>query len=309
MKPPPCTDPERLFTPFFDPIDATLFLPADAPSADISLHTKGRPLRFPLILDPHASLIDHLRSADHTPASFRFGPFCDNLLGMNWILPDGRDVRIGERVVKSTTGYDWFRFLLHTNNRFGRPSAFILRLRPDALHWIEAHFDGDPMAVRSLIPFLLQSGWMHWWDSVDLLLEGARTRCRVVVNCPSHESSLFTQELERVANRTATHLALTYPDSPPMDGLPDFSIKTTADAAPALAQQLTSTSVSTVVSTYCGTILGYSRSPDSIQELLAPLDHQIRSDGGHWSSRHLPSPPPSPAEQAWIQSITHTLDL
>ena len=118
---------ERLFEPFFDTIDATVLIPSDLPLHQIPSLTNAR-LRFPLQLEPYASLLDHLRASDHAPASGRFGAFCDNVLGMNWLLPDGRRVRIGERVVKSTTGYDWFRFLLHTDGRFGHPIDYVIRL-------------------------------------------------------------------------------------------------------------------------------------------------------------------------------------
>jgi len=52
-------------------------------------------------------------------------------MGMNWRLPDGRIVRVGERVVKTTTGYDWFRFLLHTSHRFGHATDYASRLQPE----------------------------------------------------------------------------------------------------------------------------------------------------------------------------------
>ena len=71
------------------------------------------------------------RASGFASASSRFGPYCDNIMGMNWKLRDGHVVRIGERVVKSTTGYDLLRFLLNSDGRFGEPVDFVLRLRPD----------------------------------------------------------------------------------------------------------------------------------------------------------------------------------
>ena len=92
-------------------------MPAESSAADIRARIGKHPLRFPLILDLHATLEEQVAASGFAPASSRFGPYCDNIMGMNWQLPAGRIVRIGERVVKSTTGYDWFRFLLPGDGR------------------------------------------------------------------------------------------------------------------------------------------------------------------------------------------------
>ena len=103
---PPAQDTtgSRCFAPFLDPIDGVLCLPATATAADIQSQARAYKLRFPLLIDLHATLREQVDATGYAPASSRFGPYCDNIVGMNWKLPGGRLVRVGERVVKTTTG-------------------------------------------------------------------------------------------------------------------------------------------------------------------------------------------------------------
>lgn len=307
--PSPLSANERLFEPFFDAIDATVLISSTQPLHQIASLTPNARLRFPLQLDQNASLFDHLRASDHAPSSGRFGAFCDNVLGMNWLLTDGRRVRIGERVVKSTTGYDWFRFLLHTDGRFGHPTDYVIRLRPDCGLWLSASFAGTPACLRNLIKLLLTSGWMHWWDSVDLLADASTQTCRVTVNCPETEASLFEGELARVATCSGTSLALSHESGPPLDGLPDLSVKTTPDRAATLAHQLVGLGMRTVTMSYCGVIHAYTPAPDAVPALLAPLEKELHAEGGHWMSRHHPANTCSPLEEPWLKSLRQSLAL
>lgn len=188
MKPIAPMQAERLFSHFLDPVDGTLCLPATATAAEIRSQTKEIRLRFPLLLDANATLREQVNATTHAPASCRFGPYCDNILGMNWRLPGGRIARIGERVVKSTTGYDWLRFLLHSGRRYGEPVDYVLRLRPDCGFHLSARFSGAAVALRLCVKHLLHSGWMHWWDAVDFIGEGAAFSVRVAVHCPATEA-------------------------------------------------------------------------------------------------------------------------
>ena len=101
---------ERLFEHFIDPVDGVLCLPAASDASVIERDASPHGLRFPLLLDRTSSLCEQVASSPFAPASSRYGPYCDNITGMNWGLPDGRRVRVGERVVKSATGYDLLRF-------------------------------------------------------------------------------------------------------------------------------------------------------------------------------------------------------
>jgi FAD/FMN-containing dehydrogenase len=54
----------------------------------------------------------------------------DQVLGATWLLPDGRRIRSGARVVKSVAGYDVTRLLLSAQGQLAMCTRLILRLRP-----------------------------------------------------------------------------------------------------------------------------------------------------------------------------------
>ena len=102
---------ERLFEPFIDATDGVLCLPSGSDAAEIEREAALHGLRFPLVVDESARLCDQVAASPFAPASSRFGPYCDNITGMNWELPDGRRVRVGEPIeaelrVTSTAAHD-----------------------------------------------------------------------------------------------------------------------------------------------------------------------------------------------------------
>ncbi len=302
---------ERLFTPFIDAVDGTLCLPAGARAADIHAQAAAHRLRFPLILAADATLREHLDAATHAPASCRFGPYCDNILGLNWRLPGGRIARIGERVVKTTTGYDWLRFLLHSGSRFGEPVDCVLRLRPDCGFNLAARFDGDIAALRGCVSRLLHSGWMHWWDAVDFIAEGAATSVRVAVHCPPDEARIFAEHLARIAAEVQDELILQHDAPPPSDGLPDVVIKTTPDRAIGLADELARDAVRCVALVYSGVVHVHNRAGGDLAErahaLMQPHLGELHALGGDWHSRWLPETPPTVTESRWIETLERAI--
>ena len=302
---------ERLFTPFLDAVDGTLCLPAGATAADIHTRTAGHHLRFPLVLAPEATLREHTAAATHSPASCRFGQYCDNILGINWRLPCGRVARIGERVVKTTTGYDWLRFLLHSGRRFGEPVDYVLRLRPDCGFNLEARFEGAPETLRSCVTKLLHSGWMHWWDAVDFVARDSDSFVRVAIHCPAEEARIFEEQLARVARETSTRLTLRRDAPPARDGLPDITVKTTPDRSMELAGQLARETERCVALCYNGVVHVYLSGDEPPAErahlLMQPHIGQLHAIGGDWHSRWLPATPPNFTESQWIETLERTI--
>jgi FAD/FMN-containing dehydrogenase len=302
---------ERLFAHFLDPVDGTLCLSATAKAAEISAKAGGSRLRFPLLLDPEATLQEQIHATTHTPASCRFGPYCDNILGMNWRLPGGKIARIGERVVKTTTGYDWLRFLLHSGRRYGEPVDYVLRLRPDCGFQLNALFSGDATSLRLCARHLLHSGWMHWWDAVDFLAEGAVFSLRVAVHSPSVEAPIFEGELARIASETGTVLTLDSTANPGWDGLPDVVVKTTPDRAMAFAQAIAPQVTRCVALCYNGVVhLHLGAAPNLAERahaLMQPHLAELHTIGGDWHSRWLPATPPSHTESQWIETLERTI--
>lgn len=298
---------ERLFVPFLDEVDGTLCMPANATAADIHSQARVHRLRFPLLLDEAKPLREQIAATTHAPASCRFGPYCDNILGMNWRLPSGRIVRIGERVVKTTTGYDWLRFLLHSGSRYGEPVDYVLRLRPDCGFTAIARFDGGTKALRCCVSKLLHSGWMHWWDAVDFVTEGGASFVRVTIHCVPEEAPIFAQQLEHIAASTSTRLTLRNNTSPPLDGLPDLVIKTTPDRAIGLAAELAHAALRCVALCYSGVVHIYMNDSDDLTErtqaLVQPYTAELHTLGGDWHSLWLPATPPTITESAWLNTL------
>jgi len=298
----------RLFQPFLDDVDGVVCLPATARAVDIQKLAAPHRLRFPLLVDAAATLQEQVESTGYAPASSRFGPFCDNIVGMNWKLPNGHVVRIGERVVKTTTGYDIFRFLLSTGRRFGSPVDYVLRLRPDCGVTSVFELSGAADAVTAAVPRLLKNCWMHWFDAIDLIARQDEYRIRIVLNCPAAESAPAESYLAEFA--TSSRLVIsTSRDVPfPLDGCPDFVLKTSPEHVVSLTRQLSGTGgLRCTTLCYPGVIHGYfedqSKFADRIQALIRDHANPILSVGGDWHSRHLPPVIPSALEAGWISTL------
>jgi glycolate oxidase subunit GlcD len=303
----------RCFVPFLDEIDGILCLPATATAADINAQAAVHKLRYPLLLDANATLREHVDATGYTPASSRFGPFCDNIVGMNWKLPNGHIVRIGERVVKTTTGYDLFRFFLCSGNRFGEPIDYVIRLRPDcgvtSIYWL----DGAADSVSRAVPLLLKNNWMHWFDSIDLLADGNTHRLRIVINCPAEESPVVDSFLSKFASSQSLTLKSEPNVAAPLDGLPDFAFKSSPEYVVALTHSLATAGVRCVTLCYNGVIHGYlpegTGQSDRIRTLVTQYAQQLESIGGDWQSRHLPPPAPSALETGWITRLVQEANI
>jgi len=293
---------ERLFEPFLDPVDAVLCVPADSHATAIEQEALPHGLRFPLFLDRTTPLCEQVASSPFAPASSRYGPFCDNITGMNWEMPDGRRVRVGERVVKSTTGYDLLRFLLGSGGRYGRATDYVLRLRPACDTSLIFRLGGEIEALRFAISTLLRSSWMHWFDSVDFVVEKAPF-LRIAVHCPAEESPVYWNFLSGVI--AAFALSMEASPGSVSDGCPDLVIKTSPefviDTALDLAQH---TGAKCVAFCYCGVVHVFlpGKEKEAIGEIVSPLQSDLYAIGGHWQSRHVERFP-APPEAAWISTL------
>ena len=298
----------RLFVPFLDPIDGVLCLSADATAAEIDARAASHKLRFPLLIDRSATLREQVDATGFAPAASRFGPYCDNIVGMNWKLPNGNIVRIGERVVKTTTGYDLFRFLLSSGQRFGQPVDYVLRLRPDCGITSVYRLSGSVGAVSSAIPHLLKNCWMHWFDAIDMLAGSGECQLRIVVNCPADECPL----VESFGSSFATDNSLTFTVEQgvpfPTDGCPDFVFKTLPENIVKLAHTVSQTGgIRCVALCYNGVLHGYvddrTTTVERVSGLVRDNAEKLQAVGGDWHSRHLHAAIPSLLEAGWISTF------
>jgi hypothetical protein len=271
-------------------------------------------LRYPFIIDATATLSAQVCASGFAPASSRFGPLCDNIVGMNWKLPGGRIMRFGERVVKTTTGYDLFRFLLATqqtsgmNNVFGEPVDYVVRLRIDSGMTAVCEMTGVGQAVDNAIPLLLQSCWMHWFDAVDLVVETSQCpgRLRIVVNCPKHEWEVIDAFLSSFAADHRLQYGADFTHPAAVDGRPDLVIKTTPAHVVKLARDVAQ-SADVYCVAMCGpgvvhvhATSGTQIGADGIRQSMAPHASLLDEIGGEWYSRHMASPSRSDVEQSWL---------
>ena len=301
------TTGSRCFVPFLDSIDGVMCLSADAKSANIVAQAAEHQLRFPFILDPSATLREQVNATGFAPASSRFGPYCDNIVGMNWKFPSGKIVRIGERVVKTTTGYDLFRFLLSTDGRYGEPVDYVLRLRPDCGVTRVYGLHGDTNDVTEAAADLLQTCWMHWFDSIDFVVNSPddQGHLRIVVNSPSSESPLIESFLSTFATSHELVFQVVHEVELPADGCPDFVFKTTPEFVVPMAMEIVRRGgIRCVALCYNGVIHGYLTEETSrierIHELVNEYAEKLKAGGGDWFSCHLPTVTTSPLETGWV---------
>ena len=302
---------ERTFSPFFDEIDGVMSGPATMTAADLETLRVSHGFRFPLLMDRTRSIREQVASSGFAPASSRFGPYCDNIMGMNWKLPSGRIVRIGERVVKSTTGYDLLRFLLNSDGRFGEPVDFVLRLRPDSGMSGVFTMSGSDQAVSQATAALLATCWIHWFDSVDVLFDGSAETCqlRIALNCPAAEWPVYAAYLQSFA--AAQQLSLVSDSATALlpDGCPDFALKTTPDQALTLAREIVRDNTTTCIAlAYNGVVHGYLKQPvtdalSQINSIIQRYSPALFQNGGDWQSRHIPSAPPAGVEAEWLKVL------
>lgn len=117
---------------YYDPQDMTTCVTASTTVAELNQKAAGDGLYFPLYLTPEMTLGDLVLGYRFTSRSYRFGPLCDNVLGFNFVFPNGKQVKVGAQVVKNVTGFDFARFLTNSGYRFGAMERVVLRLRARA---------------------------------------------------------------------------------------------------------------------------------------------------------------------------------
>jgi FAD/FMN-containing dehydrogenase len=295
------TDGSRLFTPFFDEIDMIGSFDADTTLGEVNHLAGEHGLCFPLVLDPKASIAAHMAAAEFAPSSARFGAYVDNLPGMNWELPEGQRMRLGERVVKSTTGYDLFRFLLHSGGRYGRATEYVLRLRPASAEVLSGRFGGDDAALEAVVRAVSRSNWSHWIDRLEWVVDGGGSHLEVSAGVLPGESDIFEDYLSTAAEHSAT--SWTGTESSPPPGLPAWTIKCLPSEAPALATEcVAATGGAARALPTNGVVLAYPER-EADRGFIDALRHRVEPVGGHLFGRDIPPRNPSDEEASWTTRL------
>ena len=86
----------------------------------------------------------------------RYGTIRDNVLGLTVVLPDGRVIKTGGRVRKSSTGYDLTRLMIGSEGTLGIVTEIQLRLHgiPEAISSAICQFETLQGAVETVIGIL-----------------------------------------------------------------------------------------------------------------------------------------------------------
>lgn len=305
------TVPERLFSHFIDPLDAVACVAADSKTTELAAVFAKSGLRLPLMFDPNATLDQHILASNYAPASSRFGGWCDNVVGMNWQLPTGQIVRLGERVVKSTTGYDLLKFFLGSGNRFGHASDYVIRLRPAAENDRTFVINGTIAGLQAMATKITQSDWTHWFDSIDWVIDRRRsasgeslTQLRLVAHLPDHELDIAQRYVESIALQHGVGLACASSVHSAVDRLADLTLKVTSDKAGSLAESIANTfSLRCVASCCVGAVWVYLDDVAIAADVIQRYRNQVDETGGDWSSRQIKTDPISAIESQWISSF------
>lgn len=298
-------EPARLFTSFFDPVEMVLCCSADATAADVNVRGKAAGLRFPLVSAPSASFNAHVAAIEYASGSARFGPYVDNILGMNWELPSGRIVRVGERVIKSTTGYDLHRFLLHTDGRYGRALEYVLRLRPLGGTVAKAVLQGDEAALGRVCDDVLHSPWLHWLDVVDLVFTADEPpMLEIGADCVLGEEIYFAEFFRQLGHDHGC--SLLPPSGAQLQSLPALSLKSTLSEARTLGAELVREFGGTARVLVVNGVVHYLPDVSSTKipgSVLMALTERCAATGGHAYGPLAPPPRPSSMEARWAEEL------
>ncbi|HBJ35246.1 MAG TPA: hypothetical protein DDZ51_10930 [Planctomycetaceae bacterium] len=302
---------ERLFSHFIDSLDAVACVGANSMPFDLAAKFSKSGLRLPLLFDPQATLDEHVLVSNYSPASSRFGGWCDNIVGVNWQLPTGQIVRLGERVVKSTTGYDLLKFFLGSGNRFGRAVDYVIRLRPAAENSRTFIIDGTAPGLKAFVSDVTQSDWTHWFDSIDWMIDRRQsgigetsTHLRLVAHLPDNELDIAQRYVERIALQHGVDMNYHHSTHAVDDRLADLVLKATPDKASSLAERIAATfSLRCVASCCVGAVWIYLDNVAMAEKVSQMYCKQVEESGGEWSSRWGNVTPISAVEDQWISSF------
>lgn len=298
--------PGNIFTHFIDALDMTMCCDSDLSARDLNRAASKHGLYFPLVQDEERSLRDHMKAMEFTSRSARFGPFIDNIVGMNWILPTGKKIRVGESVVKSTTGYDVLKFLLMTDGRFGSPSDYVVRLRPFCDATYTGKFTGTMESLHGVYQELRASSWNHWIDEMDLIVSAtSEPYITTTINCQKSEWEYFFDFFRGAASRKGSNFEQAPGDA--IRELPWLTIKCLPSETYGIAESLVRNAGGVCrVLLMNGVVLINPGNEVNAKQTICAMKSDLENQGGHIYGIGVDRKNEGEEiEEKWVENLVH----
>jgi hypothetical protein len=169
-----------IFALYYDPIDMSCCVDVDESMEPLQNQMLKDRLFFPFY-QKGFTFRDILSHSGYETNSYRFGSLADNVLGVLFEGKNGVQYKIGARVVKNVTGFDFTRFFTQNENEFGKIKSAILRLRPSPENIKVLNFVQSKEKCEKFASLLLHSTWASSLIGLDYIGEKNNYRIEISI--------------------------------------------------------------------------------------------------------------------------------